>query len=31
MRLNDAKKLWRKLQVQGWNQVEPQWRAEIDP
>jgi hypothetical protein len=30
MRRDDARKLWRKLQDQGWKQVEPQWRADVD-
>jgi hypothetical protein len=30
MRRNDARKLWRKLQGQGWKQVEPQWGADVD-
>ena len=28
MRRDDARKLWRKLQEQGWRQVKPQWGAE---
>jgi hypothetical protein len=31
MRINDARKLWRKLQGQVWKKVEPQWGADIDP
>ena len=30
MRLNDARKLWRELQGQGWKQVDPQWGADVD-
>lgn len=29
-RRDDARKLWRKLQDQGWKQVEPQWLADVD-
>ena len=31
MRRKDARKLWCKLQDQGWKQVEPLWGADIDP
>ena len=30
MRLNDARKLWRELQGQGWKQVDPQWGVDVD-
>ena len=30
MRRNEARKLWRKLQDQGWKQVAPQWGAGVD-
>ena len=31
MRRAAAWKLWRKLQVQGWRQVRPQWGDGVDP
>ena len=30
MRRDDARKLWRELQGQGWKQVDPQWGADVD-
>jgi len=30
MRRDAARKLWRKLQEQGWCQVQPQWGADMD-
>jgi len=31
MRLDAARKLWRKLLEQGWRQVKAQWGADVDP
>ena len=30
MRGDAARKLWRKLQEQGWRQVKAQWGADVD-
>jgi len=30
MRRDAARKLWRKLQEQGWRQVKAQWGADVD-
>jgi len=30
MRRDAARKLWRKLQEQGWREVQPQWGAEME-
>ena len=30
MKRDAARKLWRKLQEQGWRQVQPQWGADVD-
>jgi len=30
MRRDAARKLWRKLQAQGWRQVQPQWGEGVD-
>jgi len=30
MRRDGARKLWRRLQEQGWRQVQPQWGEGVD-